>query len=93
VDKILSEDSDISHLEARAGTILSQYINWKPKKHRYSLYALYQAEKTTEHPKLRRCVRAALLGTNYSLNKPIMPKWSEVDDAVESLMDELEDRK
>ena len=84
-DRILSEDSDIAHLGAAGGTVLSRCIAWQ-QQHRH---ALLQPQTAT----VRRCLRAALLGTDYTQNKPLVRDWTEVDAVAATLFAELNNRE
>ena len=86
IDKLLSEDSDISHIGAKSGTVLSRYIVWQAAGHRHARFQ-------PDTPTVRRCVRAALLDTDYSLNKPLVRDWSEVDATAERILLELGGRE
>jgi hypothetical protein len=75
---ILTEDGDVTHLGGVGGTVLGGYINKKGGAYRA---AAPQAESAT----VKRCLRAALLGTDYSGNKPVVRSWKEVDAVAEAL--------
>ena len=69
---ILTEDCNVTHLGAPVGTVLGGYVT---KKGRAFRAAAAQVESDT----VKRCLRAALLGTDYSGNKPVVRAWKDVD--------------
>lgn len=85
VDKILSEDSDIAHLGANGGTVLSFYIAWKDF-HRYARLQLDSAE-------CPRALRAAVLGTDYNHNHGLVTSWDSAVEVTKTIMRELDGRE
>jgi hypothetical protein len=69
---ILTEEGDVTHLGAPVGTVLGGYVT---KKGGASRAAAAQVENDT----VKWCLRAALLCTEYSGNKPVVRAWKDVD--------------
>ena len=84
-DFLLSEDSDIAHLGAKPGTVLSGYIRWKEQRR----HAFFQPQTDA----LRRCLRASLLGTDYMRNMALVRDWGAVDEAAKKLYAELDNKE
>jgi 5'-3' exonuclease len=78
IDIILSEDGDLTHLGARAGSVLSNYITRRATGYRYQYYQ----PDSTARP---RSIRAALLGTDYNHNLNLV-NWNMVDATTEKLV-------
>ena len=78
IDIILSEDGDLTHLGARSGSVLSNYITRRATGYRYQYYQ----PDSTARP---RSIRAALLGTDYNHNLNLV-NWNMVDATTEKLV-------